>query len=237
MNIPLKLDTSEMEEWVKQYAALRKVDISNAIARKMGWLLRRAMWYTPVADKLAIKKQLSGMLFGVNAKGKKVLKTVSRGSKQVPLAALITNKRRGKLGKPGLYGKKMRGSINNLIAARMRSCAYLKSGWIEAFNIFKPYASGSSGGKNVPPVEIGPSKPKRYGQPKGRGTFHQDETKPFAMAANEAWTKLQGDAGLRKYAQKALEHAYKEELQDTIQYLNDELFRAANKVHPGSAKR
>jgi len=86
-------------------------------------------------------------------------------------------------------------------------------------------------------VEVGPSKPKRYGRAKSDGTFLRDEVRPFAMAANEAWTHLQGDAGLRKYALPALERAYQEELQDTIQYLNEELTKAANKVHPGSARR
>src|ERR1035438_2687109 len=94
--------------------------------------------------------------------------TSNRTGAEAPLLALIINARRGRAGLKGLYGKAMADEFRKVFGARARSIAYIKSGWIEAREIFKRFGYG---GRGLPPSEgtgIG-SGVKQVGAPKGGG--------------------------------------------------------------------
>src|SRR5205807_1063675 len=77
-----------------------------------------------------------------------------------PLAALIINARRGAKGQPGLRGPAMEEAINAFVASRLRSIAFLKSGWIGAIKKMIPYADRRGGPRQDRTA-------KEYGQAKG----------------------------------------------------------------------
>ena len=118
-------------------------DVINAHALYIAF---SAQNFTPKADKLAIGRSLSELIYGFkNTKkgAKRFLKTktvytgAGGATARAPIVALMINKKRGEQGKPGLYGPDMAAAVRTFIAGRQRTVAFLKSGWSPAIKLLK----------------------------------------------------------------------------------------------------
>lgn len=254
-DFPLTFDTTELQDATLKLSAQLGKDVPRAMNKKMGWLLRRWLWYTPKADIGKMASSLNVRL-RLGKSGEKTVKVkgVSRTIKfkggwkmahgrtygEAPLAALIIQARQRKagLGSPfkGVSRAKgasaMRKLVSKMTKARARSAGFLKSGIAAAFKPFLPFAS--SYGNGVPPIDR-----DRNLKPTGSGITGigqpATETMGFAVAIDRTLTKksskgVLSNKGMMKYARPALERAYKEETADTVEFLNKALYETARRL-------
>lgn len=230
--IKLNFDTAEMEAAIQQYAALSGKSVSDLINRKLGWVLRRALWaahktnYISLAAELGQKTRKYGRnpggRFVEKRKRKKKWFASSTKFKEAPALAIIINARRGKKGAKGLYGKDMQAAFKKVWGARARSIGYLKSGFKAALDPFLPYCSGQSG----PPVD---NSGRVVGSKKGLGSLaNANRLSGFGFIF--AKTKRKGSDMLEKFGKPALEKAWADEMRDFRNHLNTALYEAAQKT-------
>jgi hypothetical protein len=208
---------------------------ANVINAHALYIAFSAQNFTPKADKMAIGRSLSELIYDFKAtkKGSRrtlKTKTVYTGAggatAQAPIVALMINKKRGEHGKPGLYGPDMAAAVRTFIAGRQRTVAFLKSGWSPAIKLLK---------SKVPYKFRGAAKEKEIvkfmGQAKGRATAAVESEKPTAMIENFVGMAGPGgnhhNAGLVKYGQPAFERAFRTETASMIEHLKKELDETA----------
>ena len=124
----------------------------------------------------------------------------------------IINKRRGARGEKGLYGKDMTKAIAVVNAARLKSRAFLKSGWLWAIKTLEPLAEK----RGVPRVD---RSAKRIGQAKGSAIPARQGWRVVSKIINtvtSAWDKREG---ADKIAEPALQRAFNAETQSTKEYI------------------
>lgn len=251
-NVPLTFDTTELDAATTMLAAHLKKDVPKALNKKMGWLLRRWLWYTPKADIGKMSSSLKiRMRLGKSGEKKVKVKGVSRTIKfkggwkmahgrtygEAPLAALIIQARRRKSGEgspfKGVSRAKGKSAMRKLVAkmtkARARSSGFLKSGIAAAQKPFLPFSSGN--GNGVPPIDRDKNLKTVGSGITGLGQPATDTT-PMAIVIDRTLTKksskgVLSNKGMMKYAKPALERAYKEETADTVAYLNNALYETA----------
>jgi len=235
-SINLKIDDREFQQTLREYVMVSKRTIPEIVNTKAYYIVRRAIYETPKADKMVIGKSLAGLIYAYkDTKGgaRRMLKTVTRYGRwnqatQVPLAALLVNWKRGQMGKAGLYGQNMAAAVKGFIASRQRSVAFIRSGWLPALRILAPFVKNKAG---AAPLD---SETKQYGRARGRATpasegFHVSATIVNAIGegAKDADAKA---AALDKYAQPALQRAFDAEEASMRQYMEDELRKSAKFV-------
>jgi hypothetical protein len=225
---------------LRQYALLSKRTPAEVVNKKGFYIMRRAIWHTHKSDYQTMANQLGQLLTLKSRKfrGKKgVARPTARGQGQfnsastapAPLLALIINARRGRKGLKGLFGPAMKKAFQRVFGARGRSIAFIKSGWIQARELFK--AAGGGGGKGLPPSEgtsIGG--PKQLGRPKGGATVARPGWRAKAIFWNSATTKRDHKQSLYKYGIPALKRAIDEETQDTMEEVARRLRQNAKQV-------
>lgn len=232
-----RLNTRDWNNAAALYAVATKRTLAQAINKKMAWIVRRSIWYTPKADYANMGAELGQELQSRTRINRRTGKEVSflsaiksqkekRGSTWLPqfasdrtgtapLLALIINKRRGLKGLPGLYGAAMKQEFRKIFGARARSIGFLKSGWLPAFELFRRFAGGGAGARGLPPLD---NSVKKKGEAKGGGQVATD-ARPVAVIWNAASAKRDHKQALIKYGQPALQRAYDEEIADLYQYL------------------
>lgn len=207
---------------MREYLKVTSRNLQLAINTKAFFIARKAIWFTHKADSYRIKAQLGQFVSvnRINKKGKiskrRELNLVKGTQHDAPLAALIINARRGKAGQPGLYGKKMTGAIKEMLAARARSVAFLKAGWLPAVKILAPHADA----KGQPPVDKGA---KQIGRPKGTGSPARAVIKMVAKIVNHATTRRDTNGALLKWGARGLDRAFQDETRSIMQYLEDKI--------------
>lgn len=232
----ITLDTSELEAAVRQLSAHLGKDLPKALNKKMAWLLRRWFWKLPQVPATRINSQL-GLRMRQTGSGKwrRVgARTFKRADQDVPLIVAIIQKRgspfKGVSRKEGL--RRMKAAVKKISGARARSSGYLKSGVVSAMQPFLRFASG---GRQASPPRAGmkpTGRAKGFGFPaREGGTSHTAIASDQTISRNR-WSrnKKPEDAALRKYALPALREAYREELADTLEFLNKTLYDTARKV-------
>ncbi len=214
--LTFKVDTREFNTTLAKFSVHTKRTFTQLINKKAYYVARRAIWYTHKADYQKMANEL-GQILRLVKSGSRSGKLTMKGRGQfnsardylAPLLALIINKRRGNKGEPGLYGAEMKKEFQTVFGARARSIAYLKSGWIEARDMFKPWAEG---GRGLPPSEgTGIGGTKRIGRPKGGGNIAREGWNPVATIWNSSYTKRDHKDALLIYGKPALEQAIAEE--------------------------
>jgi hypothetical protein len=230
-SVKARWDQSRFNRTFKRYMQFSSRDAVTAINTKAYYIARKAVWFTHKADKGKVESAL-GKYVALPSNGKsktqrKRIRLVKGTKHNAPLAALIINKRRGKLtegGKGGLYGKEMARAIREMLMARFRSIAYIKSGWLPAIKALAKFADK----RNEPGIDFDS---KQIGNPKGSGTpANLNETgKTIATIINETWTKHDpGGAAMFKYGASGLQKAFNDEAGSMTQYIKDKL-KAAEK--------
>jgi len=140
---------------------------------------------------------------------------------KAPLAALIINARRGKAGEKGLWGPAMAEAINQMLAARMKSIAFLKSGWIPAIKYLEKLVKKKAG---APRME---SRVAQIGKAKGSAKVEGSGFHAKAIIENAASAKRDKKDALDKFGMPALQRAFDFETLSTWKKAIEREFREA----------
>lgn len=178
MAAPTRLNTAEFERTRREYMKFTRRDTATVINTKLFYIARRATVETPKANKASMVQELKG-------KRMKAVKLKSGRIKNVKstLAELIIWGRRLKSG--GSTKKKdMREEVKKLIAARLRSIAFIKSGWIPAIKRLESLAERIGGAAARPDRSA-----KQIGKPKGSAKPAREGVRPIGSITNDALPK------------------------------------------------
>lgn len=234
MQVQFKLDTREIKAALREEMKHTKRDAVTAINTHLFYIARGAARLTHRASQqkmdsdfgkaIKLEKIKSGKRFSRSSKGKAVFYAPGRDI-EAPLLALIVNKRMGRSGKKGLYGFAMEQAMRLVYAARVRSIAFIASGFIPAIKFFERLADKKSG---APPMD---RKPKIYGQAKGGGVAARDGEWPVrGIIWNAANAKRDHKDSLEKYGAPALDAAFHAEAQNMMNYVRRKRQEAADKM-------
>ena len=227
--ISIRVDRREFDATLKRYRDISKRTPKQICDTKAFFIARRAVLETPKADKGIMKSSLGSVIYRKKQAVAMKLKTVKRFSRwgqeyQAPLAALIINARRKKAGERGLYGAAMSEAIRAMLAARMRSIGFIKSGWLQAIKALLPFADTKGAPRSEGGVaEIGPSK-KGYGIPASDGWTAK------TVLGNTATTDRDTKAALFKFGQPALQRAFDAEERSMLAYIERKFKAGAAKA-------
>lgn len=217
--VTFKVDTSEFTRTLREYRKYSKRTLPVIVNTKAMFIARHAILETPKADKAKIEREL-GEFVSVNGSKKKQLLLAIGKKHDAPLAALIINARRGREGRPGLYGAKMAAAVRVFVAARIRSISFLKSGWLPAIKTLLPFSDRRGGPRQEKGV-------KQIGQPKGYGKPAREGWNVVAEIANTASDNKNNRGALWKYGGPALQRAFNAEAASMREYIEKKMREAA----------
>jgi hypothetical protein len=230
--VTVRINSTEFDRALRAYAALTKRTPAEIVNRKSYFINRRAIWNTRKANISEIKKLRERRIIGTGIrKGKRV---TIRDPLSTTRAALIIQARLRKSGKKLLTKDELPAAVKKFIGARLRSIAFLKSGFIRARDGFKAWcqANGVSiGGRGLPPNEserVGG--PKQIGRPKGGFVAASPVWRAKATFFNAAAAKHDKSDSLSKIAGGGLAQGFADETADTISEIERRLRQHAHSV-------
>lgn len=241
ISIPWKWDTVEFEATFDEYLKVSSRDLATAINTKLFYIARRALRETPVTARERIEAELDTLVRATRHTGRQKGSTglVKRG-------VAIVQKRAGKLfaGRRQVHrnfvGKRLLRALNGpttaqrvrkLRGSRVRSRAYLKSGWLGAIKDLEPLAEK----KQAP--DLG-ERPKKFGKYKGQAAPAVALTPGGPISGLIANTigalgkrMFKQQAALRKYGRPALQRAINAETASMREYLEEKARTAARRAN------
>lgn len=203
--VKFKLNLRGFNSALSRYELLTKRDAAVIVNTKAFYIARAALAYTPKADSSAIRR-----FFG-------------RGNGEV--VGKIINKRRGERGEKGLYGKSMQDAALMMRAARLRSVAFLKSGWLPAIKTLAKLAEKPSRA-----VRLDRSA-KEIGRPKGSAIPASGTTSAIyahAIITNLADARHDDKHALETIGGPALQRAVDHEEASMREYIERKLVESAH---------
>lgn len=214
----MQVDTSRLMRAINIHRRIRKDRTYSYITnRAIQNVIGHAFAPTPKADSNKIAWQMgqvSTKIAYVTRKGewKRYKKPKKVYQFDDTLAARIVNARRRDSGKPMIFGKEMEENAKRLIAYKLRSVAFIKSGWIPAYNHFSRAIGRPTKYKGDGRV---------YGVPKGGAT---PAPKGTAVTVATAWNNARA-AGKIGFA--ALQTSTNYVVRNMIEWATDELRKGA----------
>lgn len=190
-----------------RYIQASSRELPAILNSKAYFIARKALWFT---DKAAAGKV------------REFAKMPTRDGGLLA-AAMIQKRRKGK-GLPGLYGREMKAEIARVIAARLRSIAFLKSGWIPAIQGLDPKAQD----KQLAAPKVGSV--KQYGRPKG-SVSSATESVMTAVIQNFAQAKSDRIQALSTIGGRGLNRAFLDEAASMAQYVEKKLKKHADEAN------
>ena len=214
MQAKIQLDTrasAAFDRTLEKYLGLQSKTIAEALNKKGGAICLWAAKFTPMADVKKIKKHLKW-----NKKSAKRLRAWALSGWRKEAAELDNDKDRKKF-------------FKKLLAQRVQSVAYLKSGWIKPARDL---------GVKVRGVKKKGEKAAGYGV-KAKNSAKLDA---FAIIENLAGKstkkkrkqKYSNADAARIYGEPALQAAYKKEAKDMVKYIERKMAQGAKKVGWGA---
>jgi hypothetical protein len=201
-----RIDRREFDKTLKEYRQYSKRDMATICNTKAFYIARRATVETQKSKKSQIRADLMAG---------------SRVAPEAPLAALIVQARRAAAGLRGLFGKKMREAVRELI--KNRRVASLASGWIPAIKAFEPLAEKRGAPRQASQAkQVG--KPKGYGRPAKEGWFSK------AILANLMTAKWDTAGTAEGVATPALQRAFDAEEASMKGYIERKMKESAQKA-------
>jgi hypothetical protein len=200
-----------LQQW-REYVKVMSRTLPQAVNDKLFMIARASLWFTHKADKKDIEKALGKISVVNSSAGKQRYRHRLKKAQQndAPLIALIINRRRGR-GR-GLRGQAMREEIQKVMSARMRSRAYIKSGWLPAI---KELAAVTS----IPTRHPFPDEAAQVGQAKGRAEIAKPGDMIRGLIENTAFTKRDTKGAFLKFGEKGLQAGLDYEGKDTESYI------------------
>lgn len=214
--VTFKIERKEFDRTLRVYRQYSKKDPATICNTKALFITRGAILETPKADKRSIVRELGRIIKRGKNKGK--LKLKSGTEHDAPLAALIINKRRGP-GR-GLYGAAMEEAVRAMLAARMRSIGFLKSGWIAAIRILLPFANRRGAPRQDRSAQ-------QVGTAKGNATPAREGWRAKATFENNASRNRSNNDALVKFGGPALQRAFDAEERSMLVYIEGKMRESA----------
>ncbi len=204
-------DQSGFEAALKEELKHTKRTFAEALNTHAYFIARKALWHTHKADRFTIQSQLTARPQYAEADS---------------LAeAILIARYRAQGGWPS-SGAEFDRAIKKFTASRLRSVAFIKSGWIPAIRILETFASTKSG---AAPRD---SEARIYGQEKGAAYPAVDGEVMTAKIVNDALAK--GDEGgkaLHKYGEAGLDLAFYSETASIKDYIEKKLIEQFEKAN------
>ncbi len=228
--ISVRVNQREFQSTLRKYLQYTRRDWATIANTKAFYIARRAARETPMVDKGAMLKALRA-----DRLKSKVLKNGKVKNTKYTLAQLIVMARQ----KPGESMSKaaIKEAAKKLIAARVRSRAFLKSGWLPAIKRLEPLAEKI--GRQPPKIE---SQVAQIGRAKGNAKPARAGAGARASCSitNDALTKKRGNVwqrvfggnrkGALKHAVPALQRAFDAETNSMKEYIAKKLAKSANQA-------
>ena len=197
--IQFKVHDAEFRSALKKYVQFSRRDIATIVNTKAFYIARRAVAETPAVKAGEIRdfiRRDSGATIG-----------------------RIINARMKKRGEKGLYGDTMAKMAATVLGARLRSRAFLKSGWLWAVKKLAPYAEkiGTTSTRGA----------RAIGKAKGDAIPATQGWRVSAKIINTvsaAWDKREGAA---EVAVPALQRAIDFESKSMLEYVERKLNQSA----------
>jgi len=215
---------------LKEYMKVTRRSLQEVLNNKAYFIAVNALNTTYKADKGKITAALGKpvTISYASKKGKaRSKKTVAYGSSAktssgAPLAALIINARKGRGGKPGLYGAKMTQAIRKMINARLRAVNFVRSSWIPAIRQLSTLVK--KGGGPRPDTSV-----KQLGKPKGGAS-------PAVVNGNmvkaSIWSAIEKKAPfIRQVLEHGISKALRQEAASMREYVAKKLSEDTRKFH------
>ncbi len=226
----MKLDYRVLNRQVNELAANSSRTFPEVVNQTALNVIGRAFNATPRAERHNIQRELAQTVKvnRINKKGKIKQVTVlgrlptvltSTGGR-APLAAMMINKRRGLLGKPGLYGAEMTQMIIRLVRFKERSIGFEASGWIPGMKeilrrLKRPFIIAKLKGVVV------------YKRPKG-------SARPATPGFRSVCQVLNSVRNIDKVGTRALQHGIDEEAKDVRRHLDEKMMFAQKRFNEQS---
>lgn len=204
-------DSTRFDALLAQEITLTERTYQESVNTHAYFIARKALWLTRKADATQIRTQLEGPAQYTDG----------------TLAEAILIARYNKQGGWPNSAAAFTSDIKRLIAARVRSVAFLKSGWIPAIQTLELVTKSKS---RAAPLD---REARVYGLPKGRATPAAQGQIMAAVLENRAGTENPSSAkALHRYGAPALEAAFYDECNQMQIYIERKLteqFEAANR--------
>ena len=225
MAVSIKINQREFDKTLRDYLTLTNKEPAIICNTKAFYIARAASRFTYRPPKDKIKAELEAVAKEVKtSKSGKTRKVWAKNAAGAPIAALLINWRRGKLGKPGLFGAAMKDAVKNFIKKRQQARAYMASGWNPAIKGFEPLAEKIKGAA---------PRDREAMTHRGKGSFNPARTmvKAIARLANMSFSKLSTtkDPDL-KIAQPALQKAFDSEVASMREHFERRYKAAAQRL-------
>ena len=202
-----KLDTREFNETLRNYSNYSRRSFPEIVNTKAFFIARRAVVETIKADTGKIRRNFA------DRKGQEII-------------GKIINYRRGKRGEKGLYGEAMAEAQALVKAIRLRSVAFVKSGWIPAIKRLEKFVKSKRGAARSEEGD-GIGRPKVIGTPKGNALEAKENSfNCFAIIRNMASSK-HAHRDVEPMARKGLQKAIEYESLSMKVYIENEMRKAA----------
>jgi hypothetical protein len=218
----IHFDTKEFDQAIRQYAAQSRRDFAEICNAKAKDLAFESLRLTHRADANRMRQELSSSVAQKivishktgRTKGGAMVTYHYDESGRESLAARLVNWRRAKAGEPMLWGTKLEEAARRLVAARVRSVSFVRSGWLPAIRRL-----GGAGGQGA----------RQVGVPKGYAVPAQPGVSPVSAIVNTALSSEGAGSRLAALAEAGLRLAYAAVTRDMQAYMERKLQQTANR--------
>lgn len=209
-----RIDTREFDSTLRLYMPHARRDWATILNTKGYYIARRATVTTKKADPREIRSLRERAVIGTGLRFRKgqARQVTVREELSSTRAARILQAERRAAGKTFIPRAELPQAVKRFIAARLRSIAYIKSGWIPAIRRLEPLARGPGRPRQD-------TSAKQIGRPKGDANPARPGWRTSCQISNSAWTRKSGGAGLRKFGQAGLQAAFNDEIRSMREYI------------------
>jgi hypothetical protein len=221
--ITVKINSAEFAATLRRYAAQSKRDPKQICDTKAFFVARGAARLTKRVTKAQIASDLGKEVKRKN--GGRILKLAASAYKTgVSLAEMIIRSRFAKRGAKQPSASEVGVLISKLIAARVRSIAFIASGNIAAIKTLEPLAWTKRGAPRPD------RQAKQYGASKGYAKPAQESWIARTIIGNTADATRDNKAALDLYGSPAYREALENERQSMLKHMEDKLRTTAQKA-------
>ena len=197
MSAKLKIDDSQFRSILATYMGASKKTLAQGLNTKSYFIVKKAIRLTRVANKKEIRR------FVRSPEGQNWIGSL--------------------FGRKKLTDETRKAATKRIISARIKSVAYLRSGWIPALKAFGRVTKMPRRTKGV----------VHRGKPKGYGRWARDGFSPAAIFTNSTGYKPKQASALKQYGEPALSRAFSHEARSMKSYLERKMQQTANRTRMG----
>ncbi len=204
-------DQTQFDAVLAQELQHTKRTFSEALNTHAYFIARKALWHTKKADRATVEAELTAR--------------PNYAAADSLAEAILIARYNAQGGWPG-SGAEFERAIRKLVSGRLRSIAFLKSGWIPAIRILETFSVSKSG---AAPRD---TEARVYGQEKGSAYPAVDGEQMTARIVNDAISKAdEGGKALAKYGGAGLDLAFYSETASMKDYIEKKLADQFNKAN------